>query len=219
MLNPASVHGQQIKSWRQSFGWSRQEQLYCSARWRGPQWTNALNIKPECVVRSLVCSGRDLVDSLLTGWWWGNQESAWSTFWFQWSEVYGLVGSMQLLPPGGGYSICKTDKDIIVCIPWQGIRTCPEAEELFLDYSSLVFISLPFPYSVQFSCSVVSDSLRANGLQYARLPCPPPVWTCLMELKLLKWLNFLQICPKPSDIFILFYFIFGMWDLRSLTRD
>ena len=28
--------------------------------------------------------------------------------------------------------------------------------------------------SVQFSCSVVSDSLRPDGLQYARPPCPSP---------------------------------------------
>ena len=28
--------------------------------------------------------------------------------------------------------------------------------------------------SVQFSCSVVSSSLRPHGLQYARLPCLPP---------------------------------------------
>ena len=28
--------------------------------------------------------------------------------------------------------------------------------------------------SVQFSCSVVSDSLRFHGLQHARLPCPSP---------------------------------------------
>ena len=27
---------------------------------------------------------------------------------------------------------------------------------------------------VQFSCSVVSDSLRPRGLQHARLPCPSP---------------------------------------------
>ena len=32
---------------------------------------------------------------------------------------------------------------------------------------------LPFR-SVQFSCSVVSDSLRPQGLQHARLPCPSP---------------------------------------------
>ena len=28
--------------------------------------------------------------------------------------------------------------------------------------------------SVQFSCSVVSDSLRPHELQHARPPCPPP---------------------------------------------
>ena len=28
--------------------------------------------------------------------------------------------------------------------------------------------------SVQFSWSVMSDSLRPHGLQYARLPCPSP---------------------------------------------
>ena len=28
--------------------------------------------------------------------------------------------------------------------------------------------------SVQFSCSVVSDSLQPNGLQHARPPCPSP---------------------------------------------
>ena len=29
--------------------------------------------------------------------------------------------------------------------------------------------------SVQFSCSVMSDSLRPHGLQHARLPCPSPI--------------------------------------------
>ena len=39
---------------------------------------------------------------------------------------------------------------------------------------------LSFPYnlslhgSVQFSCSVVSNSLQPHGLQHARLPCPSP---------------------------------------------
>ena len=30
------------------------------------------------------------------------------------------------------------------------------------------------PHSVQFSCSVVSDSLRPHGLQHAMHPCPSP---------------------------------------------
>ena len=31
-----------------------------------------------------------------------------------------------------------------------------------------------YGFSVQFICSVVSDSLQPHGLQYARLPCPSP---------------------------------------------
>ena len=38
-----------------------------------------------------------------------------------------------------------------------------------------LFFSLSTPcQSVQFSCSVVSDSLHPHGLQHARLPCPSP---------------------------------------------
>ena len=39
---------------------------------------------------------------------------------------------------------------------------------LFLGNSVLQFSS------VQFRCSVISDSLQLHGLQYARLPCPSP---------------------------------------------
>ena len=57
---------------------------------KGPQWANALKtvyLNLEGVVRSfivMVQGGCDqLVDNLLTGWWWGKWESASSTFWFQ----------------------------------------------------------------------------------------------------------------------------------------
>ena len=41
-------------------------------------------------------------------------------------------------------------------------------------------------YSVQFSCSVMSDSLWPHGLQHARLPCPSPIqfylyYVCLTQ--------------------------------------
>ena len=50
-----------------------------------------------------------------------------------------------------------------------------------ISYSATLFFfclqSFPasgsFPH-LQFSCSVVSDSLRLHGLQHARLPCPSP---------------------------------------------
>ena len=36
------------------------------------------------------------------------------------------------------------------------------------------WLTLSIDESVQFSCSVVSDSLWPHGLQHARLPCPSP---------------------------------------------
>ena len=45
---------------------------------------------------------------------------------------------------------------------------------LFNTLSRLVIAFLPRSSSVQFSCSVVSDSLRPHESQHARLPCPSP---------------------------------------------
>ena len=54
-----------------------------------------------------------------------------------------------------------------------------------------VFISLS---SVQFSRSVVSDSLRPHGLQHARLPCPSPTPTaCLNSCPSSWWCQILDI--------------------------
>ena len=42
--------------------------------------------------------------------------------------------------------------------------------------------------SVQFSCSVMSDSLQPHGLQHARLPCPSPTpWACSNSCPLSWW--------------------------------
>ena len=53
---------------------------------------------------------RQLVGTVLIGWWGGKWESALSAFWFQ--LVWGLRASGQhavtFLPPAGGFSLCKT---------------------------------------------------------------------------------------------------------------
>ena len=41
-------------------------------------------------------------------------------------------------------------------------------------FKFVLFVAPAFPSSVQFSRSVVSDSLRPHGLQHTRLPCPSP---------------------------------------------
>ena len=48
-------------------------------------------------------------------------------------------------------------------------------------------------YTIQFSRSVVSDSLRPHGLQYARLPCPSPTPGVYSNSCLLS-----QWCHQPS---------------------
>ena len=41
--------------------------------------------------------------------------------------------------------------------------------------------------AVQFSCSVVSDSLRPHGLQHARLPCPLPIPRAYSNSCISRW--------------------------------
>ena len=52
----------------------------------------------------------------------------------------------------------------------------PETIRLFVNrqYKVKSFLNDLIMYSVQFSRSVVCDSLRPHGLQHARLPCPSP---------------------------------------------
>ena len=51
--------------------------------------------------------------------------------------------------------------------------------------------------SVQFSCSVISRSLRPHGLQHARLPCPSPTPICSNSCPSSRWChpsNHLILC-------------------------
>ena len=50
------------------------------------------------------------------------------------------------------------------------VTVCP----CFCPHQTFLYKCYPQFSFVQFSCSVVSNSLRPHGLQYARLPCPSP---------------------------------------------
>ena len=71
--------------------------------------------------------------------------------------------------------LCYTACGILV--NWPGIKPMPPALAVWsLHYhhqgsSQLILLS---PFSVQFSPSVESDSLKHHGLQHARLPCLSP---------------------------------------------
>ena len=50
--------------------------------------------------------------------------------------------------------------------------------------------------SVQFSCSVISDSLQAHGLQHARPPCPSPTPRVYSNSCPLSWSSHATISPS-----------------------
>ena len=57
-----------------------------------------------------------------------------------------------------------------------------------LPHSPINNIHSLFSHSVQFSCSVVSNSLWPHGLQHARLPCPSPtLGACSNSCPLSQW--------------------------------
>ena len=62
-------------------------------------------------------------------------------------------------------------------------------------------------HSIQFSCSVVSDSSRPHGLQHAGLPCPSPNSQSLLKLMpidLVMPFNHLKLCHPlllPPSVF------------------
>ena len=54
--------------------------------------------------------------------------------------------------------------------------------------SRLIGRPTQWKWSVQSSCSVMSDSLRPHGLQHARLPCPSPTpGACSNSCPLSQW--------------------------------
>ena len=56
--------------------------------------------------------------------------------------------------------------------------------------------------SIQFSHSVMSDSLRPHGLQHARLPCPSPNSRCLLKLMSIEQVmssTYLILCHPLSS--------------------
>ena len=118
------------------------------------------------------------------------------SFWLQWSNLRLLcllclqAGSLPLAPCGKPHLIrrseqfflrlCRTDSWSPECLPllkWIVLRALKwvRSSACFCEnYWRPLGPSLPVFSSVQFSHSVVSDSLRAHEPQHARPPCPSP---------------------------------------------
>ena len=54
-------------------------------------------------------------------------------------------------------------------------RKGTKRKELERINSSELFVTLNIKFFIQFSCSIMSDSLQPHELLYARLPCPSPI--------------------------------------------
>ena len=63
---------------------------------------------------------------------------------------------------------------LCITIPLTFLKTLHSHLSIFSPISSTSFFSPNCFTSVQFSHSVVSNSLRPHGLQHSRLPCPSP---------------------------------------------
>ena len=89
-----------------------------------------------------------------------------------------LIYLFMCLSPAQRYRICLPSRRHGFC-PW--VRDHPLEEEM-ATHSSVSCLENSMgrgawqaTVSVQFSRSVMSDSLRSHGLQHARPPCPSPI--------------------------------------------
>ena len=87
---------------------------------------------------------------------------------FRWSKYWSFSFSIS---PSNEYS-----ELIFFRMDWLDLLSVQGTlKSLLQHHGSKASILLHFVFSsVQFSCSVVSDSLRPHGLQHARSPCPSP---------------------------------------------
>ena len=100
-------------------------------------------------------------------------------FFFCWSWVSSLLSQNHLVLEqnslGNLHFQSFLDQLVKYFFWWQSQLTFVNLSHGFiLGCLNSLYQLLRFTFSVQFSRSVVSDSLHLHGLQYARLPCPSP---------------------------------------------
>ena len=110
------------------------------------------------------------------------------------SKIDVQVASLQIclkgdFPSNFLFPVCGTRQQNRHQTPTESLLSGNRAEILGTFIAYIVYFYLPNLYPVQFSRSVVSDSLRPHGLQHARPPCPSPTsgvysnsWTHVHQL-------------------------------------
>ena len=81
--------------------------------------------------------------------------------------------------PGSPLSLCHYISCVLVTMPslfqatWVRSTTLHIVKCVYFSLNPPIFsVGIPQLASVQFSCSIVSDSLQPHGLQHSRPPCP-----------------------------------------------
>ena len=87
----------------------------------------------------------------------------------------------------------NTDYHLFACLSvsllptWPHCTGAPRKQMMFWFDVSLVVSTIPDVWSVQFSQSVISNSLQPHGLQQIRPPCPSPTPAVDTNSSLLSW--------------------------------
>ena len=71
--------------------------------------------------------------------------------------------------------------------PHNSFSSCKIESLYLLNNTSQFLLPRPWFSSVQFTCSVVSDSSWPHGLQHARIPCPSPTPGAYSDSCALSW--------------------------------
>ena len=110
---------------------------------------------------------------------------------------------------------------------WTGIIILTIYKNIKLNNQTHIFT---FIHSVQFNCSVMSDSLQPHGLQHARLPCPSPTpkacqnscplnWWChpTISSSVVPFSSHLQSFPASGSFPVSHFFASGGQNIGSFS--
>ena len=133
-----------------------------------------------------------------------------------WRAAWGMDSPAQicLILPQAEISVSLSAWEHIYISTWVPCDSPPRQEVGFVMEINHMVCAQMEKVSVQFSCSVLSDSLWPHGLQNARLPCPSPIPRVYSKsCPLSRWCH-----PTISSYVILFFSCFNLSQHQGLYK-
>ena len=128
----------------------------------------------------------------------------------RWPKYWSFSFSLNPSDEYSGLTSFRMDWLDLLVVQWtfKNLLQYHSSKASILQHSPFFIVQFSHPYisSVQFSRSIVSDSLQPHGLQHARLPCPSPTpggYSNSKSIELVMPSNHLILCcPSllPSSI-------------------